>query len=225
MALSPLGLSAISVAREEDEVDRVIEQISRSDNSKPLEAAFIQKYMRLATSEQFLIERSWSKEYTLYLKGTQPRMRPVDNTPLVGDHNVLLPHLLEKAHYHSVPAEVWRLLMHLYGGGPAVRATLPAIPQKPPVCGLKNTLFNCYLNAGLQFVLSIPEFVRYFRERAYRLAKNSRLKVYSAETEGVIQGMELRDKGAAAGLARLLEGRFGRAEQQDCQEFLRYYLG
>jgi hypothetical protein len=47
-------------------------------------------------------------------------MRPVDNTPLLKADNTLLGGLIEKVHYYPVSGEVWRLLMHMYGGGPAI---------------------------------------------------------------------------------------------------------
>lgn len=139
-----------------------------------------------------LVENGWCQDYTKYLEDGEKRgMRPVDNTRLVEGEG-LVSGVKEGVHYHRVSGEVWRMIMSLYGGGPAIRNS--QLPEMVPV-GLQNTLNSCFLNAGLQYLLSIPEFVQYFSERVYRSittpTKNS-CRLYSTETYKMLKAVRCR---------------------------------
>lgn len=70
--------------------------------------------------------------------------------------------LQERQDYYCVSKKVWIFLKKMYGGGPELprNAVLPVL--EVPIVGIKNNHFYCYLNTGMQCLLSIGEFSYYF---------------------------------------------------------------
>lgn len=65
----------------------------------------------------------------------------------------------------------WFLLVKLYGGGPLIKIdpTIDFLLNSivPPV-GLSNESQYCYMNSGLQVIMSIDQFALYFLREKYR---------------------------------------------------------
>lgn len=110
----------------------------------------------------YLIENNWSEEYTEFLKNpAKTSMREINNKGLL-DGKTLKQDLREKTDYYPVTYKVWLFLKKMYGGGPEVKKDAGLSTFEVPICGIKNNHWMCYLNTGVQCLMSIGEFAHYF---------------------------------------------------------------
>lgn len=113
----------------------------------------------------YLIENRWSEEYTDFLQNpAKTGMREINNKVLL-DGKTLLAGLQEKVDYYPVTQKVWLFLRKMYGGGPELLRNVCLASMELPASGIRNNHYFCYLNTGMQCLVSIGEFVYYFHSR------------------------------------------------------------
>jgi len=136
-----------------------------SEERKKEETKFIKKYIGQGRG-MYIVEILWSEQYTDYLRESGSEgLRPIDNSKLL-EAGKLCSGLKSKKDYYEVSEEIWKMVSSLYGGGPEIRKPL-SIGSALPVKGLENKLFSCFINTGVQCLLSVPEFVEYFEKAVY----------------------------------------------------------
>jgi uncharacterized UBP type Zn finger protein len=91
-------------------------------------------------------------------------MREINNKILLHGKQ-LKSGLREKTDYYPVTQKVWLFLKKMYGGGPEVKKAAGLPTYDIPMTGLKNNHWMCYLNTGMQCLLSIGEFAHYFSSK------------------------------------------------------------
>jgi hypothetical protein len=91
-----------------------------ASSRKKREAQFIKKYIR-HSKNLYLVEMEWSELYTDYLRAEgASELRAIDNSKLF-DNGEVRTDILPKKDFYEVTEEIWRMVVTLYSGGPAIK--------------------------------------------------------------------------------------------------------
>lgn len=121
----------------------------------------------------YLVEKSWSEQYTAYLKNIgQRELRSINNSRLFDSKNNLRSDIKEKEDYFIINDRVWKFVQQMYGGGPGIMQDVyfPVVQitikkHEVPLVGLVNPLNLCFMIAVLQCLISNQHFAQFMYKR------------------------------------------------------------
>lgn len=127
----------------------------------------------MKTATVYLVEKSWSEQYTAYLKNIgQRELRSINNSRLFDSKNTLRSDIKEKEDYFIINDRVWKFVQQMYGGGPGIMQDVyfPVVQitikkHEVPLVGLVNPLNLCFMIAVLQCLISNQHFAQFMYKR------------------------------------------------------------